>query len=166
MLPLPDTAFLLVGRHPPFQGDEQAADRVRGERPTALCLAYGLSLVGAPLRLARGVDAGSAEGGAGACRRRRARQPDAPVVPAPNASISCVSAGELRGGRARVPGGSGPPAERSRRVHVLCWAPWPGASNARQTRRGDCHLASAGRYVGLLARKDVAGWAHRYLPGN
>src|SRR5438270_11469021 len=112
MLPLPGNAILLAGRPPAFQRDEQAADRVCGAVPTVLCLAYGLSLVGAPLRLARGVDAGCTEGGAGACRRRRARQPDAPVVPAPNASISCVSAGELRGGRARVPGGSGPPAER------------------------------------------------------
>src|SRR2546423_10755475 len=117
MLPLPDTAFLLVGRHPPFQGDEQAADRVRGALPTTLCLAYGLSLVGAPLRIARGVDAGSTDGRAGALRRRPARQPDAPVIPAPNAGLSCVSARGLRDGRARVPGGAGPPAEWSRRTH-------------------------------------------------
>src|SRR5438067_380350 len=125
MLPLPGNADLLAGRHPSFQGDEQAAVRLRGAVPTVLCFAYVLSLVGASLRLARGVDTGCTEGEAGACRRRRARQPDAPVVPAPNAGLSCLSAGGLRDGRAGVPGGFGPPAERSRRVHVLCWAPWP-----------------------------------------
>src|SRR6266487_5943902 len=166
MLPLPDAAVLLVGRHRSFQGDEQTADRVRGALSAVLYLAYRLSLVGAPLRLARRVDAGSADGGAGALRRRPTRQPDAPLVPAPNAGLSCLSAGGLRDGQARVSGGSGPPAEWFRRTHVLCWVPWPGAGDARQTRRGDCYLAPAGRHVGLLARKDVAGWAHRYLPGT
>src|SRR2546421_371705 len=123
MLPLPGAAVLLVGRHPAFQGDEQAADRVRGALPTALCLAYRLSLVGAPLRLARGVDAGSAEGGAGALCRRPTRQPYASIVPAPNAGLSCVSAGGLRGGRARVSSGFSAPAEWSRGAHVLYWAP-------------------------------------------
>src|SRR6266496_3114885 len=133
MLPLPGDAVLLAGRHPAFQGDELTADRVRGALSAVLYLAYRLSLVGAPLRLARRVDAGSADGGAGALRRRPARQPDAPLVPAPNAVLSCLSAGGLRDGRARVPYCSGPPAEWSRRTHVLCWIPWPGSSNARQT---------------------------------
>src|SRR5450755_4927276 len=135
MLPLHGDAVLLAGRHPAFQGDEQTADRVRGALSTVLSLAYRLSLVGAPLRLARGVGAGSANGRAGALHRRPARQPNAPLLPAPNAGLSCLSAGGLRDGRARVPGGSGPPAEWSRRTHVLCWVPWPGAGNARQTRR-------------------------------
>src|SRR5437868_14480167 len=106
MLPLPVDAVLLAGRHPAFQGAEQAADRVRGALPAVLFPAYGLSLVGAPLRLARRVGAGSADGGAGAFRRRPARQPSAPVIPAPNAGISCLSTGGLRDGRARVSGGS------------------------------------------------------------
>src|SRR6266568_208649 len=166
MLPLFGNAVLLAGRHRAFQGDEQAADRVRGALSAVLSLAYRLSLVGAPLRLARGVGAGRAAGKTGAFHRRRARQPYAPFLPAPNAGLSCLSTGGLRDGRARVPGGSGPPAEWSRRTHVLCWVPWPGSSNTRQTRRGNCHLAPAGRHVGLLAGKDVAGWAHRYLPGT
>src|SRR5450755_2977133 len=166
MLPLLGDTVLLAGRYPAFQGDEQAADRLRGTLSTVLFLAYGLSLVGAPLHLTRGVGAGSADGRAGALHRRPACQPYAPIVPAPNAGLSCLSAGGLRDGRARVPSCSGPPAEWSGRTHVLCWVPWPGAGDARQTRRGDCHLASAGRHVGLLARKDVAGWAHRYLPGT
>src|SRR5260221_6939629 len=143
MLPLPGDTVLLAGRHPAFQGDEQAADRLRGALPTVLFPAYSISLVGAPLRVARGVGACRAADGAGTLRRRPARQPSASVVPAPNAGISCVSAGGLRDGRARVPGCSGPPAEWSRRTHVLCGALWPGAGNARQTRRGDCHLAPA-----------------------
>src|SRR5438445_10062167 len=121
MLPLPDASFLLVGRHSSFQGDEQETDRVRGALPTTLCLANRLSLVGTPLCLARGVDAGSADGRAGALRRRPARRPDAPLVPASNAGISCLSAGGLQDGRARVPGGAGPPAAWSRRTHVVCW---------------------------------------------
>src|SRR5712691_7046087 len=117
MLSLPGDADLLASRHPAFQGDEQAADRVRGALPTVLCLAYRLSLVGAPLRLTRGVGTCGADGGAGALCRRPARQPSAPVVPAPDAGLSCVSEGGLRDGRARVPGGSGPPAEWPRRTH-------------------------------------------------
>src|SRR2546421_6580664 len=134
MLPLSDAAFLLAGRHPAFQRDEQAADRVRGALPTVLSLAYRLSLVGAPLRLARGMGAGRADGRASTLRRRPARQSYAPLLPAPNAGLSCLSAGGLRDGRARVSGGSGPPAEWSRRTHVLCRVPWLGSSNARQTR--------------------------------
>src|SRR5450755_2387097 len=166
MLPLFGNAVLLAGRYRAFQGDEQAADRVCGALSAVLFSAYRLSLVGAALSLARGWWAGRADGRAVALRRRPARQPDAPLLPAPNAGLSCLSAGGLRDGRARVPGGSGPPAEWPGRTHVLCGAPWPGSSNARQTQRGNCHLAPAGRHVGLLARKDVADWAHRYLPGT